>query len=232
LAFDKLGETLLKGGVAPRHVRRYLAELREHLNDLTAQQREKGYDAEDAMIRARAKLGSDTELADAMLEQKQFRSLVAWAPWAVFGLLPPIAAMAAFFGLMAILVLVAHAAGLFAHQSIDAPHWFRQMVQTAFLLGNFTLAPTLALAFTMIATRQRLLPVWPLLSVLLIAMLDLHLQADFPGLGVRGGSLGLGAFQWVSHLDSLVQRLPMAMTQLLLTLLPIILLYRKHRATD
>jgi hypothetical protein len=77
MPFETLREALLKGGVAPRHVRRYLAELSEHLDDLTAQQCEAGYDAEDAAIRARAKLGSDTELAGAMLEQKRFHSLAA-----------------------------------------------------------------------------------------------------------------------------------------------------------
>ncbi len=59
MLFDNLAETLLKGGVAPRHVRRYLVELREHLEDLTDQQRQTGYDQEDAALRARALLGSD-----------------------------------------------------------------------------------------------------------------------------------------------------------------------------
>lgn len=230
MAFDELRETLLKGGIAPRHVRRYLDELSAHLDDLTAQQREKGYDAEDAAIRAHARLGSDTELAGAMLEQKQFRSLAARAPWAMFGLLPPIAAMAAFFAVMVSLALIANAHGMVTNHSINAPPWFRLLVQTVFLLGNFTLAPLLALAFTLSATRQRLRPGWPLLAVLLITLLDLHLQADFPAPGVRGGSLGLGAVKWVSHFDSLVQRWPMALSQLLLTLLPALLLYRKHRA--
>ena len=131
MRFEALREVLLKGGIAPRHVRRYLAELSEHLDDLTAQQREAGYDAQDAAIRARARLGSDTELAHAMLEQKQFRSLAARIPWAVFGLLPPIAAVATFFALMGILALVAHACGMIVNHSIDAPPWFRQLVQAA-----------------------------------------------------------------------------------------------------
>jgi len=32
--FDELRERLLRGGVAPRHVRRYLRELGDHLSDL------------------------------------------------------------------------------------------------------------------------------------------------------------------------------------------------------
>jgi hypothetical protein len=230
MRFESLREKLLKGGVAPRHVRRYLAELSEHLDDLTAQQRKAGYDAEDAAIRARAKLGSDAELASAMLEQRKSRSLAARAPWAVFGLLPPIAAMVAFFALIAPLALIANARGMVAHHSINAPHWFRLLVEAAILFGNFALAPLLAATFVLSAVRQRLWPGWPLLAILLIALLDMQLQADFPALGVRGGSLGLGAAMWVSHFDSLVQHWHLALSQLLLTLLPTLLLYRKHRA--
>ena len=34
----ELRERLLRAGVAPRHVRRYLTELREHWADLTAEE--------------------------------------------------------------------------------------------------------------------------------------------------------------------------------------------------
>src|ERR1700761_3879740 len=90
MRFDTLRETLLAGGIAPRHVRRYLAELSEHLDDLTAEQRALGYDETDATLRARARLGDDTELAQAMLVRKQFHSWASRAPWAFFGLLPPV----------------------------------------------------------------------------------------------------------------------------------------------
>jgi len=230
MRFDTLGEVLLKGGVAPRHVRRYLAELSEHLDDLTAQQREAGFDAEDAAIRARAKLGSDAELAGAMLEQKRFHSLAARVPWAVFGLLPPLTAMAAFFALMGALALIANACGIIAHHGINAPHWFRLLVEAAILFGNFALAPLLAATFVLSAARQRLWPGWPLLAILLIALLDLQLQANFPAPGARGGSLGMGAALWASDFDRLVRDWPLTLTQLLLTLSPAVLLYRKHHA--
>ena len=74
MRFDTLRETLLAGGIAPRHVRRYLAELSEHLDDLTAEQRTLGYDATDAVLRAHARLGDDGELAKAMLEQPGMKS--------------------------------------------------------------------------------------------------------------------------------------------------------------
>ena len=93
LPFDHLRETLLRAGIAPRYVRRYVGELRDHLEDLTAQQRQAGYDSTEARIRARARLGSDDELAAAMLAQKNFRAWASRAPWAVFLLLPPLTAI-------------------------------------------------------------------------------------------------------------------------------------------
>jgi hypothetical protein len=54
--------------------------LRDHLQDLITQQQAGGFSPQEAFLRARALLGSDAELAAAMLEQKQFRSLLARAP--------------------------------------------------------------------------------------------------------------------------------------------------------
>src|SRR5215475_10676972 len=90
MPFETLAESLLKGGIAPRHVRRYVRELDEHLDDLTAEQRANGYDGEDAALRARARLGEDAELAQAMLDQPGMKSWPARLPWLVFLLLPPV----------------------------------------------------------------------------------------------------------------------------------------------
>ena len=90
MPFDTVAETLLKGGIAPRHVRRYIGELCDHLEDGIAQQKAAGFDDEDARIRARALLGDDRELTAAMLEQTRFRSWPARLPWLVFLILPPV----------------------------------------------------------------------------------------------------------------------------------------------
>ena len=89
--FKVLEEKLLRGGIAPRHVKRYLRELGEHLSDITEAQTSAGHDAPTAAARARAALGPDQELADAMLKRSDFRSLSARFPWLVFGVLPVLA---------------------------------------------------------------------------------------------------------------------------------------------
>ena len=58
--FDPLRERLLRAGIAPRHVRRYLRELTEHLADLTAEQRAVGYDEADAAMLASLSAGGLT----------------------------------------------------------------------------------------------------------------------------------------------------------------------------
>ena len=220
MQFDGLRETLLQGGIAPRHIRRYLTELSEHLDDLTAEQRVAGYDPADAVVRARARLGSDQELAAAMLAHRVFRSWAGRAPLVVFGLLPPLVALLGGFALIAPLALCAHEAGMVAHGGINAPQWFRTWAAITCGFGNFVIAPSLELCFVFQATRQRLCDFWPLLAILLIALLDLQFWVTFPAPGHRGGELSIGAGMWLFHLHSLLENWPLAATQLLLTLLP------------
>jgi len=179
LRFDNLRETLLTGGVAPRHVRRYLAELRDHLQDLIAQQRAAGYDAQDAFIRARALLGSDTELAAAMLEQKQFRSWAARAPWAVFLLLPPLAAIAIGMIFVGSLVLIGNYYDFLGMHMPPPPQWFQRLATDVVAITNLAMMPLAATWFTAIASRQRLKLRWPLATVALLLVLFIHSDVSF-----------------------------------------------------
>src|SRR5215471_13593462 len=78
--FDELREQLLRGGIAPRHVRRYIAELEDHLNELRAE--------EASEAAALARLGTAEGLAKPMLDRREFRSWTARVPWAVMVLGP------------------------------------------------------------------------------------------------------------------------------------------------
>ena len=65
MLFEHLRERLLTAGIAPKHVRRSTRELTDYLDDLAAAQREAGCDDKTALLRARALLGQDEELAAA-----------------------------------------------------------------------------------------------------------------------------------------------------------------------
>src|SRR6266849_9460924 len=95
--FHELRERLLRAGVAPRHVRRYLTELADHLAELKAEEERSGRSRADAESAALIRLGGMDDLAKAMIEQRQFQSWCARAPWAMFGLAPLFLLAAAYF---------------------------------------------------------------------------------------------------------------------------------------
>src|SRR5690348_15659860 len=90
LGFHELRERLLRGGVAPRHVRRYLAELSDHFADLIAEEEAGGLRRTDAENAAFRRLGDMDALAKEMIEKREFQSWCARAPWAIFGFAPPL----------------------------------------------------------------------------------------------------------------------------------------------
>src|SRR6202000_3182846 len=86
--FDRLSERLLRGGIAPRHVRRYRRELSDHFDDLVREEIAGGAGRGVAQTWALSRLGHDEDLAAAMLSRPELRSLTSRYPWAVFGLGP------------------------------------------------------------------------------------------------------------------------------------------------
>jgi hypothetical protein len=170
MQFDALRETLLKGGFAPRHVRRYLAELSEHLDDLTAQQCEAGYGKEDAAIRARAQLGDDRELAAAMLEQPGMRSWPARLPWLVFVALPPVATLLLGTLLYATVYFIGNGAAKI-NAVVPVPQNLLVGFSVAAMTAIMVLAvPVAATLLAWLADRQRLKPLWPLLGIALLLL--------------------------------------------------------------
>ena len=189
MPFEALRERLLAAGIAPRHVRRYLAELNDHLDDLAQIQRDAGYDTEDAEIRARARLGDDDDLAKAMLARPALYSLPARAPWLVFGVFP----LAALTALCAVpILLLAAIAGWLAHPGGNAPLWFQNLALSLVFLGNWMLVPVTTALFAVLASRQRLPARWPLIAGIILAAIGFHMQASFPGPHSHSGSLGIG----------------------------------------
>ena len=156
--------------MAPRHVRRYVRELDEHLDDLTAQQRAAGYDGDDAAARARARLGEDAELAQAMLEQPGMRSWPARLPWLVFLLLPPV--------LTVVIGLLLYAAFYFVGDGaakinavVPVPQdWLIGFSVTAMTAINVLAVPVMAALLVVLADRQRLKLLWPLLGIALLLL--------------------------------------------------------------
>ncbi|HEU4550925.1 MAG TPA: hypothetical protein VFS01_14590 [Rhizomicrobium sp.] len=224
MRFEALAETLLKGGIAPRHVRRYVGELSDHLDDLVRRQQEAGYHGDEAVLRARALLGDDRELAAAMLAEPTLKSWPARLPWLFFGLFPPLAVIALFF--LTILPVVGLAVLLrdALPHGAAMPDWFRALAYGVTGIANLLFAPGLAVLMITAARHRRLAMGWPVLGTLLIAATGAQFQVGF---GTPGnGHIGLGALLWLWHAPATMWNGPLALAQLLLTLAPLALLWR------
>ena len=173
--FYELRERLLRAGVAPRHVRRYLAELTDHLADLRAQEECAGRSLADAESAALIRLGGMDDLAKAMIDQRKFQSWCARAPWAMFGMAPVLFLAAAWFVALFILwsgwnIFMPGAATPFGtgHYPIfDLANIYFQIGRSIYL-G----APILVgWGIGVVAIRQRLKPIWPLMGLALVAFM-------------------------------------------------------------
>lgn len=76
LDLSELRNHLFRSGVAPRHVRRTIAELNDHYEDLVDCAMASGADINDAHIRACDDLGDLRDVAQAVCAQPELRS---WA---------------------------------------------------------------------------------------------------------------------------------------------------------
>lgn len=85
---ERLRERLLGAGVAPRHVKRYLHELRDHQEDAECAELARGAPLAEAREAAWSRLGSEESLVQNMLAHPELRSRAARFPALVFGLGP------------------------------------------------------------------------------------------------------------------------------------------------
>ena len=74
--FKQFRSELLQAGISPRHVRRTITELEDHLDDLVDAQLASGCDAATAQRRAGREMGSLTDVAIAMRACPELQS---WA---------------------------------------------------------------------------------------------------------------------------------------------------------
>jgi hypothetical protein len=142
-------------------------------------ERQAGFAGDAAAARARVRLGSDGELAAAMLEQKQFRSWASRAPLVVFLLLPPLAAMAIGTLLLGPLLMLAAHHGLLGLHEPPPPQWFQALANQVVTIANLAMMPLAALWFTAIAARQRLKLSWALASTALLLVLFIYSDVNF-----------------------------------------------------
>ncbi|HEV2215403.1 MAG TPA: hypothetical protein VGR64_08950 [Terracidiphilus sp.] len=193
--FDELRERLLRAGIAPRHVRRYITELSEHLADLTAGEMRAGRNRKEAEAAALARLGAVEDLAEAMLRQPGLHAWSVRAPWAVCALVP--LGMLALVRGIALLILwsgwqifLPGANTPFGAQQLSwqANVWF-QFGRLIYFSAPFALGWALCI----LAARQRLRAWWPVAGMLVVACVAAVQRVDANRANISGpGHIHIG----------------------------------------
>lgn len=198
-SFETLREILLRGGVAPVRVRRYLRELSEHLSDAVDAERKAGRSPDEARAAARARLGGDEALAEAMLAQPSLRSWTGRAPWATLVVGPFLLLMLAWL-VPALLVVLVMWPKHFLHPLPLPPAWLPPVDEALFSLVQFGGPLLIGCGVALLAARQRSRVVWPLLGCAVIAVVgdSLHWAAHWPTAVSHDLSLSMG-FRGLQH---------------------------------
>ena len=195
--FDHLGERLLRAGIAPRHVRRYLSELCDHLYDMVREETEKGLVLAAAKEAAQMRLSSDDALAVVMMNRPELRSITARYPWAVFGITPVLTLLAilfaATFGESVVLNPYLSMVQEPGTARLPPPDWLEFSV--AAFNGLMTGVTPLGIAAILwvIGTKQRMSARWVILGVAVICVAGgfFEMEMSWPG-GPSPGELSLG----------------------------------------
>lgn len=187
-ALEGLHERLLRGGVAGRPAGRYIAELRDHFEDLRDEEQRAGRSAEEARSRAEQRLGDTDALAEAMIARAEFQAWGARAPAFVYVAAPAvILALATAFWLVALVGAVTwlkHA----AYGPTGWEAWMRPLADGLAWVNNAALAVMLGWGLVVSAMRQRAPPAWPMLGLVVLAAAGaaLQVQVTLPATGVPG----------------------------------------------
>lgn len=190
-SFHELRERLLRAGIAPRHVRRYLSELADHLADLTAEEQRAGRSRQEAESAALIRLGTMDDLGKAMIEQRQFQSWCVRAPWATFGLGPLCLLAGAYF----IACLYLWCGWKIFLPGADTPfvsptgpiYRFANIYFQAGKFYYFTAPVLVGWGMELIAARQRLKAGWPAVGLVLIAWMGAAARIQASRTAVPGG---------------------------------------------
>lgn len=192
--FDLLRERLLRAGIGSAQAGRYIAELKDHLDDLRAEEQRAGWSPNDAEARAMRRLGYVDALAEAMIARRELRTWSSRAPAAAYVVAPSVVLAAATALWLALLVgacnWLRHSAGAPA----DWATWLRPLADGAQWFSNTTLSMVLGWGLAAHAIRQRAPLQWPMLGLVVLAAAGAALQVGITlPVGGAPGEIDLGS---------------------------------------
>ena len=193
--FELLRERLLRAGIGAAQAGRYIAELKDHLDDLAAEEQQAGWSPNDAHARAMRRLGYVDALAEAMIARREFRTWSARAPAAVYVVAPSVVlAIATALWLAALVGVCTWLKGHAALGPADWPERIRPFADGAAWFSNTTLAMVLGWGLAASAIRQRAPLFWPMLGLVVLAAVGAAVQVGVTlPVGGAHGEIELGS---------------------------------------
>ena len=194
--FAGLSQRLLRAGIAPRQVKRLVAEIEAHFADLVAEMRSAGLSQAESECQAAVRLGTEDVLIANILAHPELRSWARQRPWLAFVLLPLLALAAQFvlsmLAAVGVIVFSTQVLGITALYPGPVP-WVVRGLQGY----GVWIAPIVAAgAACLLAVRSGAPLIWPIVGCALIAILGAATNASFewsPAVprGVLSGGIGL-----------------------------------------
>jgi hypothetical protein len=180
LDFHALRETLLRGGVAPKHVRRTIAELRDHHTDLFGEALAKGCTFEDAEREASLRLGEADALAAEVLARPELRTWTHRWPWLAYCVAPTFVLGLASLTLLLLLGLsgVVHTDEATFSGRWGSPASIWSLSGAIRLYYSLGLPVMVAGACCFVAAQRRVSIRWPLIGVAIASIIGAAIQVN------------------------------------------------------
>ena len=172
--FTSLKERFLRGGVAPKHARRTIAELRDHHTDLFAEAFARGCSLEEAGREASIRLGDEDALAAAVIARPELRSWAHRWPWVAYCLTPTAVFLAVSAGLF---LLLGFSGVVHLDHDTFARRWGALAVAVR-LFYTFGLPLLLGVVCCLLAGQRRAEIRWPVIGVVVVAIIGGALTLD------------------------------------------------------
>lgn len=194
--FEDLSRRLVRAGIAPRQVKRLVAEIEAHFADLVAELRSTGLSQAQSESQAAVRLGTDEVLIANIMAHPELRSWARQRPWLAFVLLP----LLALAGQFVLSMLAAVGVVVFSTQVLGITHLYPGpvpwVVRGLQAYGVWIAPVTAACAACLLAARSGAPITWPIVGCTLVALLGAATNASFEWSpagpqGVLSGGIGL-----------------------------------------
>lgn len=198
IRFDRLRERLIAGGVARRHVKRTLAELRDHYDDAIDDGLAQGLTHDAAAEAAWQRLGHEDHIVSTVLARPELRSLPARYPRVVFGAGPVLlwaaVTLSSVFLLVTVVRLCQIAEILPPPRTSVEPMWMQHLGHTLMFIYMRIWPVAIGAGIAAIAARLRLVPGWAVTGAVVVSLLSAFstYALIFPTVPGEPGQLNFG----------------------------------------